>query len=108
MAFLSCSFWKPLPNYQPLGLQGWVKLGERRMTLKSSYGYINFFCGAFIMKELEAIKARVKEMEEEAEKLKEMQKQVEESIMSPTAGQPTCKNFVCLKRLVCRCTAQAW
>lgn len=30
-------------------------------------------------------------MEEEAEKLKEMQKQVEESIMSPTAGQPTCK-----------------
>lgn len=44
------------------------------------------------MKELEAIKARVKEMEEEAEKLKEMQKQVEESIMSPTAGQPSCKN----------------
>ncbi|KXJ12804.1 Polyadenylate-binding protein 2 [Exaiptasia diaphana] len=33
--------------------------------------------------ELEAIKARVKEMEEEAEKLKEMQKQVEQSIMSP-------------------------
>lgn len=32
-------------------------------------------------------------MEEEAEKLKEMQKQVEETIMSPTAGagQPTCK-----------------
>ena len=61
------------------------------------------------MKELEAIKARVKEMEEEAEKLKEMQKQVEESIMSPTAaGQPTCKNFVCLKRFVCGCTAQAW
>lgn len=43
------------------------------------------------MKELEAIKARVKEMEEEAEKLKEMQKQVEESIMSPTVGQSTCK-----------------
>ncbi|XP_027037378.1 polyadenylate-binding protein 2-B-like isoform X1 [Pocillopora verrucosa] len=39
--------------------------------------------------ELEAIKARVKEMEEEAEKLKEMQKQVEESIMSPTVGQST-------------------
>ncbi|XP_031561997.1 polyadenylate-binding protein 2-B-like [Actinia tenebrosa] len=35
--------------------------------------------------ELEAIKARVKEMEEEAEKLKEMQKQVEQSIMSPPA-----------------------
>ncbi|KAK3726846.1 hypothetical protein QZH41_016726, partial [Actinostola sp. cb2023] len=36
--------------------------------------------------ELEAIKARVKEMEEEAEKLKEMQKQVEQSIMSPPAA----------------------
>ena len=35
-------------------------------------------------------------MEEEAEKLKEMQKQVEESIMSPTAGQPACKNFIML------------
>lgn len=35
-------------------------------------------------------------MEEEAEKLKEMQKQVEESIMSPTAGQSTCK----MKRLL--------
>ena len=32
-------------------------------------------------------------MEEEAEKLKEMQKQVEESIMSPTAGQPSCKKL---------------
>lgn len=51
---------------------------------------IDFFCGG---KELEAIKARVKEMEEEAEKLKEMQKQVEESIMSPTAGQPSCKKL---------------
>ena len=39
-----------------------------------------------LSQELEAIKARVKEMEEEAEKLKEMQKQVEESIMSPPAG----------------------
>jgi len=37
--------------------------------------------------ELEAIKARVKEMEEEAEKLKEMQKEVEESLsMSPTTS----------------------
>jgi len=36
--------------------------------------------------EIEAIKAKVKEMEEEAEKLKEMQKQVEQSIMSPTAS----------------------
>ena len=32
-------------------------------------------------------------MEEEAEKLKEMQKQVEESIMSPTAGQPSFKKL---------------
>lgn len=40
-------------------------------------------------KELEAIKARVKEMEEEAEKLKEMQKQVEESLMSPTGSAGT-------------------
>jgi len=38
--------------------------------------------------ELEAIKARVKEMEEEAEKLKEMQKQVEDSLMSPTGNGP--------------------
>ena len=37
-------------------------------------------------------------MEEEAEKLKEMQKQVEESIMSPTAGQPTCKKTKSLGR----------
>lgn len=44
-----------------------------------------------MFKELEAIKARVKEMEEEAEKLKEMQKQVEETIMSPPASQPACK-----------------
>ena len=43
-----------------------------------------------MFKELEAIKARVKEMEEEAEKLKEMQKQVEETIMSPPASQPSC------------------
>lgn len=61
------------------------------------------------MKELEAIKARVKEMEEEAEKLKEMQKQVEESIMSPTAGQPSCKNplsvnlevDLCVSKTIC-------
>ena len=39
--------------------------------------------------ELEAIKARVKEMEEEAEKLKEMQKQVEDSLMSPTGSAGT-------------------
>ena len=51
---------------------------------------LQIICGG-TLKELEAIKARVKEMEEEAEKLKEMQKQVEESIMSPTVGQSTCK-----------------
>ena len=65
------------------------------VDLKYSTKYVNFFCDG---KELEAIKARVKEMEEEAEKLKEMQKQVEESIMSPTAGQPSCKNFVLLSK----------
>lgn len=34
--------------------------------------------------EIEAIKARVKEMEEEAAKLKEMQKEAEDSLMSPS------------------------
>ncbi len=43
----------------------------------------------FDPQELEAIKARVKEMEEEAEKLKEMQKQVEDSLMSPTGSAGT-------------------
>ncbi|XP_063441136.1 polyadenylate-binding protein 2-B-like [Mytilus galloprovincialis] len=40
--------------------------------------------------ELEAIKARVKEMEEEAEKLKQMQKSVDEEMQmtSPTLAQP--------------------
>lgn len=45
--------------------------------------------------EIEAIKARVKEMEEEAAKLKEMQKEAEDSLMSPshsnsgsTSGEP--------------------
>lgn len=38
--------------------------------------------------ELEAIKARVKEMEAEAEKLKEMQNEVEKQIsLSPTQGK---------------------
>ena len=48
-------------------------------------------CNTYIFKqlhqELEAIKARVKEMEEEAEKLKDMQKEIEGSLnlsMSPT------------------------
>ncbi|XP_066923593.1 polyadenylate-binding protein 2-B-like isoform X1 [Clytia hemisphaerica] len=35
--------------------------------------------------EIEAIKARVKEMEEEAAKLKEMQKEAEDSLMSPSS-----------------------
>ena len=37
--------------------------------------------------EIEAIKARVKEMEEEAEKLKEMQGEVEKQMMSTKAGK---------------------
>lgn len=60
-----------------------------------------------MLKELEAIKARVKEMEEEAEKLKEMQKQVEESIMSPTAAQATCKMIQLLFNIYCR-EIQSW
>ena len=42
--------------------------------------------------ELEAIKARVREMEEEAEKLKEMQSEVEKqmNLSSPTAAA-TCE-----------------
>ncbi|XP_002163300.2 polyadenylate-binding protein 2-B [Hydra vulgaris] len=39
--------------------------------------------------EIEAIKARVKEMEEEAEKLKEMQKEAESSLMSPQHAVPS-------------------
>ena len=37
--------------------------------------------------EIEAIKARVKEMEEEAEKLKEMQGEVEKQMMTAKSGQ---------------------
>ena len=39
------------------------------------------------MQEIEAIKARVKEMEEEAEKLKEMQGEVEKQMMSSKASE---------------------
>lgn len=47
-------------------------------------------CEIVSFKELEAIKARVKEMEEEAEKLKQMQKSVDEEMQmtSPTLAQP--------------------
>lgn len=42
---------------------------------------------AFVLQELEAIKARVREMEEEAEKLKELQNEVEKQMnMSPPPG----------------------
>ena len=44
---------------------------------------------SLLVQELEAIKARVKEMEEEAEKLKDMQKEIEGSLnlsMSPTTA----------------------
>lgn len=48
-----------------------------------------------VLQELEAIKARVREMEEEAEKLKELQNEVEKQMnLSPPPG--TCceeKNF---------------
>lgn len=39
-----------------------------------------------LLKELEAIKARVREMEEEAEKLKQMQEEVEKEIGTGSAG----------------------
>ena len=44
----------------------------------------------FVEQELEAIKARVREMEEEAEKLKEMQNEVDKqmSLSSPPAATP--------------------
>lgn len=41
---------------------------------------------AVIFQELEAIKARVKEMEEEAEKLKEMQSEVEKQMNLSTSS----------------------
>ena len=41
----------------------------------------------FIAQEIEAIKARVKEMEEEAEKLKEMQGEVEKQLMGSKPGR---------------------
>lgn len=41
----------------------------------------------FVFQELEAIKARVREMEEEAEKLKELQNEVEKQMnLSPPPG----------------------
>lgn len=41
----------------------------------------------FVLQELEAIKARVREMEEEAEKLKELQNEVEKQMnLSPPPG----------------------
>lgn len=40
-----------------------------------------------IVQEIEAIKARVKEMEEEAEKLKEMQGEVEKQLMGSKPGE---------------------
>lgn len=53
------------------------------------------------MQELEAIKARVREMEEEAEKLKEMQNEVEKQMnMSPPPGNG--KNLNCtFKKAFC-------
>lgn len=47
------------------------------------------------LQELEAIKARVREMEEEAEKLKELQNEVEKQMnLSPPPGECVC---VCLR-----------
>ncbi len=53
--------------------------------------FINFF---FFPQELEAIKARVREMEEEAEKLKEMQSEVEKQMnLSGSSSISKSENF---------------
>lgn len=47
-----------------------------------------------VLQELEAIKARVREMEEEAEKLKELQNEVEKQMnLSPPPGAFVCVCF---------------
>ena len=47
-----------------------------------------------VLQELEAIKARVREMEEEAEKLKELQNEVEKQMnLSPPPGACVCVWF---------------
>ena len=47
-----------------------------------------------VLQELEAIKARVREMEEEAEKLKELQNEVEKQMnLSPPPGVFVCVCF---------------
>lgn len=51
--------------------------GKHTQLLTSSHG---------LLQEIEAIKARVKEMEEEAEKLKEMQGEVEKQLMGSKPG----------------------
>lgn len=48
------------------------------------------------MKEIEAIKARVKEMEEEAEKLKEMQGEVEKQMMSAKTSTSNVTDLGCV------------
>ena len=45
-----------------------------------------------LLQELEAIKARVRQMEEEAEKLKQMQSEVDKQMTSPTVGSPMGSN----------------
>ena len=58
-------------------------------TYEPFWCYCNIYYFLLSIQELEAIKARVKEMEEEAEKLKDMQKEIEGSLnlsMSPTSA----------------------
>lgn len=47
-----------------------------------------------LLQEIEAIKARVKEMEEEAEKLKEMQGEVEKQMMSAKSREDACLRWI--------------
>lgn len=48
------------------------------------------------IQEIEAIKARVKEMEEEAEKLKELQREVEKESSMSTKNSKFTHSWICL------------
>lgn len=62
-----------------------VKLRHARTVCQQCFWLFHFY--PLCLQELEAIKARVREMEEEAEKLKELQNEVEKQMnMSPPPG----------------------
>lgn len=64
-------------------VNGWYKRCQWHFMIGSWLSLLFFF----VSQELEAIKARVREMEEEAEKLKELQNEVEKQMnLSPPPG----------------------